>query len=161
MMKHQPITVLRYISLLQRNAQRYFDLALERDNIGGGQQFFLLCIFEQDGVSLLDLARFGGFDKGTVTRAVQKLGGEGYVYATPDEQDKRVHHLHLTDKGRALVERVYTVRDYWTASLTSGLGEAERERLLAALRAMSEHSCNTLKEIAGRKGELPHADPAG
>ena len=38
MMKHQPITVLRYISLLQRNTQRYFDLALERDNIGGGDE---------------------------------------------------------------------------------------------------------------------------
>ena len=65
-MEHQAITILRYISLLQRNTRRYFDLMLEQDQIGSGQQFFLLRIFENDGISMQDLARLGSFDKGTV-----------------------------------------------------------------------------------------------
>ena len=69
-MEHQAITILRYISLLQRNTRRYFDLMLEQDQIGSGQQFFLLRIFENDGISMQDLARLGSFDKGTVPRAV-------------------------------------------------------------------------------------------
>ena len=39
-MEHQAITILRYISLLQRNTRRYFDLMLEQDQIGSGQQVF-------------------------------------------------------------------------------------------------------------------------
>lgn len=56
MMKHQPITVLRYISLLQRNTQRYFDLALERDNIGGGSNSSC-CVFSSRTASACSTSR--------------------------------------------------------------------------------------------------------
>ena len=63
-MEHQAITILRYISLLQRNTRRYFDLMLEQDQIGSGQQFFLLRIFENDGISMQDLARLAALTRG-------------------------------------------------------------------------------------------------
>lgn len=119
-MEHQAITILRYISLLQRNTRRYFDLMLEQDQIGSGQQFFLLRIFENDGISMQDLARLGSFDKGTVTRAVQKLVIEGYVRTEADPQDKRVRHIYLTERARPLIDHVYQIRDYWTEALTRG-----------------------------------------
>ena len=43
-MERQSITFLKYISIIQRNTGRYFDLSLEADQIGSGQQFFLLRI---------------------------------------------------------------------------------------------------------------------
>lgn len=69
------ITFLKYISIIQRNTGRYFDISLEPDHIGSGQQFFLLRIAENEGLTMLDLAQTGSYDKGTVTRAVQKLIG--------------------------------------------------------------------------------------
>ena len=39
-MKHYPATFLKYISILQRNTSRYFDMVLEPFGIGSGQQFF-------------------------------------------------------------------------------------------------------------------------
>ena len=51
-MKHQTATFLKSISLIQRNTNRYFDTMLEEFQIGSGQQFFLLRIFEHDGITL-------------------------------------------------------------------------------------------------------------
>ena len=63
----------RSISIAYRMANRFYDRALARWGIGCGQQFFLLRIYENRGSSVYDLARMGLFDKGTATRAVQKL----------------------------------------------------------------------------------------
>ena len=156
-MEHQAITILRYISLLQRNTRRYFDLMLEQDQIGSGQQFFLLRSFENDGISMQDLARLGSFDKGTVTRAVQKLVIEGYVRTEADPQDKRVRHIYLTERARPLIDHVYQIRDYWTEALTRGLREEEKQRLLGALRDMAERSSAMLEALSG--GETDPAFP--
>ena len=51
-MERQSITFLKYISIIQRNTGRYFDLSLEADQIGSGQQFFLLRIAENEGITM-------------------------------------------------------------------------------------------------------------
>lgn len=40
-MERQSITFLKYISIIQRNTGRYFDLSLEADQIGSGQQGYV------------------------------------------------------------------------------------------------------------------------
>lgn len=58
-MSPQKVTVAKFISILQRNTKRYFDTALEEDPIGSGQHFFLLRIYENEGITMYDLARQG------------------------------------------------------------------------------------------------------
>ena len=72
-------SLLKYISMMKRDTNRYFQLKLKKFNLGGGQQFFLLRIAENPGISMYDLARTGAFDKATVTKAVNKLLAEGYI----------------------------------------------------------------------------------
>ena len=125
-MERQSITFLKYISIIQRNTGRYFDLSLEADQIGSGQQFFLLRIAENEGITMYDLARIGSFDKGTVTKAVQKMVQQGYVRIEVDEYDKRVRHLYITEQARDLIERVYDLRDSWNAPRDSHSKSANR-----------------------------------
>ena len=146
-MKHESITILRYISILQRNTNRYFDLTLEPDQIGSGQQFFLLRIAEHEGITMYDLARLGPFDKGTVTKAVQKLSELGYVYLEPDLRDRRVRHLYVTERARPLIERVDHLRDLWTDALTRALPAETQEQLLHTLQILAERSGQTLEEM--------------
>ena len=63
----------KYISILYRQGNRFYDRELAKYNIGYGQQFYLPRIYENQGLSMYELARLGHFDKGTVTKAVQKL----------------------------------------------------------------------------------------
>ena len=97
----------RNISIAYRLSNRFYDRVLSPYQIGCGQQFFLLRIYENQGISMYDLARMGRFDKGTVTRAVQKLEEQGYVRCVPDERDKRVRRLYTTDMVEPILSLIH------------------------------------------------------
>ena len=78
----------KYISILYRQGNRFYDRELAKYNIGYGQQFYLPRIYENQGLSMYELARLGHFDKGTVTKAVQKLDEQGYLRIETDERDE-------------------------------------------------------------------------
>lgn len=64
--------ISRLISVIHRHGMRFFNCCLADTEIGRGQQFFLVCIYENPGISMQKLASIGHFDKGTVTKAVKK-----------------------------------------------------------------------------------------
>lgn len=152
-MNKEHVTILKFISILQRNTNRYFDLMLEEDGIGSGQQFFLLRIYENQDINMLDLSRLGSFDKGTVTKAVQKLTEEGYVTITTDQNDKRVRHLHTTEKALPVIEKLYDVRNKWIDSILRNLDEDERLKLFNTLGDISDTSSAVIQKIISEKGE--------
>ena len=133
-------TYLKHISTIQRCTQRYFETALAGFSIGYGQQFFLLRISEQEGISLQELAKRGNYDKTTVTKAVQKLTKKRLVRSVPDPQDRRIHHLYLTDTARHLIERLYEVRDHCKNQLTEEFSEQEKAQMEALLSKMASRA---------------------
>ena len=133
-------TYLKHISTIQRCTQRYFEAALTDFSIGYGQQFFLLRISEQEGISLQELAKRGNYDKTTVTKVVQKLTEEHLVCSVPDPRDRRIHHLYLTDTAKALIERLYEVRDRWKNQLTEGFSEQEKAQMEDFLSRMASRA---------------------
>ena len=144
-------TFLKYISIIQRNYTRYMDYELEKKQIGYGQQFFLPCIYEYDGITMYDLAKIGRFDKGTVTKAVQKLIEEGYVISETDENDRRVKHLHITPKSIPVIELIYELRDRWKNIIIKDISIKDEEKLKFLLKEIPENSCEAMKDINLRK----------
>ena len=131
---------LKHISTIYRNTNRYLDISLEEDQIGAGQQFFLTYIYENEGITMYDLAKIGNFDKGTVTKAVQKLMELGYVISKTDENDKRVKHIYVTEKAHHVLERVYEIRKVWKKRIVEGLSKEEVDILSEILEKMSDNS---------------------
>ena len=68
------------------------------------QAFHLLCV-STDGISMSGLAHKLGLDNSTLTRNIQKLYKLGLVLRKRDDYDKRVFRVHLTKKGRVIVEQ--------------------------------------------------------
>lgn len=143
-------TFLKFISVIQRNTQKYFDSILEDYHIGGGQQFFLVHIYENDGITMYDLARLGQFDKATVTKAVRKLEELGYVEVRTDKTDRRIRHLFTTEKAAPVVKRTYEVRKLWRESLIEELAIPEEE-IYRIFKSMAEQSCRTLEKLSEKK----------
>ena len=124
-----------------------YDQKLTPHGIGSGQQFFLLRIAENDGISMFDLAGLGHFDKGTVTKAIQKLEERGYLRIEPDAGDRRVRRLFITDLGRKAAEAVYTLRDQWNDVLIQGLTADQQEMAVQALRSMSDNAYRYIGDL--------------
>ena len=68
------------------------------------QAFHLLSV-SADGISMSGLAHKLGLDNSTLTRNIQKLDKLGLVLRKRDDYDKRVFRVHLTKKGRVIVEQ--------------------------------------------------------
>ena len=135
----------RSISIAYRMANRFYDRTLARWGIGCGQQFFLLRIYENRGSSVYDLARMGLFDKGTATRAVQKLEELGYVRSEADGSDKRVRRLYPTELAEPVVQAAYDARRRWIALLTRGMTPEEAETARGLLVRIAENAILALE----------------
>ena len=68
------------------------------------QAFHLLAV-PTDGISMSSLAHKLGLDNSTLTRNIQKLETLELVLRKQDNFDKRVFKVHLTKKGRVIVEQ--------------------------------------------------------
>ena len=135
----------RHASILYRQANRFYDRELAPYCLGCGQQVFLLRIFEHQGINVLDLARLGQFDKGTATRAVQKLE-EGYIRSEPDPQDRRMRRLYTTPTAEPIVQKVFAARERWNGILTRGMCQEEIEQADKLLAHMAENALNYIRQ---------------
>ena len=100
-------------SILYRCMHKYYDLALSDLDISAGQVAFLTILNEQEGLTLANLAKICSFDKGNVTKGVQKLEEAGYI-EEKNSTDKRAKLLYLTPKAKGIMSRIYMLkRDWW------------------------------------------------
>lgn len=136
----------RNISIAYRMANRFYDRVLAPWGIGCGQQFFLLRIHEHRGISMYDLARMGLYDKGTVTRAVQKLEELGYVRSEADEHDKRVRRLYATEAAEPVVREASAARVRWNEMLTRGMTPEEAEAAKDLVSRIAENALLALEQ---------------
>ncbi|AEW97985.1 MULTISPECIES: MarR family winged helix-turn-helix transcriptional regulator [Streptomycetaceae] len=68
-----------------------------------------------------------------VTKRLRVLEERGLVARRPDDRDRRVSHLSLTDDGRALLDRLLPAQLRYERALLSGLGEERRTQLADCL----------------------------
>ncbi|MDD1730001.1 MAG: MarR family transcriptional regulator [Methanospirillum sp.] len=120
----------KIISFLYRYGKIYLDTELESYHIGSGQFYLLMPLFAQDGINQESLAQIIKVDKATVTRAIQKLVDEGYVFRQRDEEDRRAYRVFLTAKARVIEPEIRKIALGWEEILLSGL-DADQKELIA------------------------------
>lgn len=108
--------------------------AYRDENITIPEWRVLAVIGEAAQVAARDVVRRTPMDKMTVSRAVASLEQKGFVNRAPDPDDKRVSALALSDRGRALFDRVAALALDYEADLLSTLEPDEA----AAFRSVLE-----------------------
>ena len=106
--------LLMDVSILYRTTQKFYDRMLQSHDLTYAQLPILLLIYENEGISMQTIAIKGQYDKGTITKNVQKLVNLGYVQIVPSKKDKRLKELYTTDKTKQIVSSIYRIRrDWW------------------------------------------------
>ncbi len=123
-------------SIIYRTSQKFFDKALDRFNLGYGNLLILLKINEKPGISMNELARLGSFDKGTITKMIQRLVELGYIKAEPSSLDKRGKDLYLTDEAVRILPEIYMIRQRWWEYLRKGIDDDMMDTYLCCLNQM-------------------------
>lgn len=114
-------------SILYRCTQKFYDKQLNPYNLGAGQLIFLILIYENEGITMNRLSQMGNFDKGTVTKGIQKLELEGYIVLITSAEDKRSKCLYTCDKTKEIIPQIYLLRSQWWDLLTKGMSNEEIE----------------------------------
>ncbi len=112
-------------SILYRCSQKYYDKALAKYNLGYTHLLFLLKIYENEGLTMNELASFGSFDKGTITKSLKVLEQFGYVDIVNNEFDKRSRCLYTSDKANKIIPELYILRQQWQEYLFKGISSDE------------------------------------
>ena len=96
------------------------------------------------GATQAEFVQYIGRDKAQVARIIKPVIERGLVVALPDEQDRRLNRLWLTQAGQSLHRRASKIR--------AGLAERMLEDFDPAKRAKLGRM---LDRIAGRLGSAP------
>ncbi len=131
-------------SILSRCNQKYYDKVLLKYNLSYTQMYLLLNIYENEGISMYELASSGAYDKGTITKAIQKLEQLDYVYLKANSEDKRIKLLYTTSKCDEMVPSLFLIRQQWQEYLFKDVNKEEFDIYHDVLNKLSEKARNYL-----------------
>lgn len=141
----------KQISVAHRMGQIFYDGALAPFHIGCGQQFFLVTIARCPGITLLELAQNGYFDKGTTTRAVHKLEEAGCIRVEGDPVDRRLRKLYATEQARPIIAATKEASAQWQEILTKGMTQEERALTARLTERMAENAYAHITQLKGKR----------
>lgn len=112
-------------SILYRCNQKHYDKVLSKYEIGYTQLILLTQIYENEGISMNELASIGVFDKGTITKSIQRLEQLSYVKVENSEVDKRAKLLYTSEKTQDIMPNLYQIRSDWNSHLCADISSNE------------------------------------
>lgn len=130
---HMPLSEGRYLAFLIVEAARLqrtvFDRRVRKMGFTRAQWLVLRRVCDQPGVSQRDLAEVLEIERASAGRLIDKLEEFGWLERRPDDSDRRVKRLFLTDLGRKIHRDISPIAEAMVAEELSGLTGKEREAL--------------------------------
>lgn len=133
-----PRSVGFLISQLGFFASKGFMEALGPEGIGPREFLLMRFVDASEGRSQQALAERLGVPASRMVAMVDHLEEAGFVERRPDPQDRRVRGLHLTRKGRSVLERAGKIAIDYETRLCAGINREEREQLIDLLQKLQE-----------------------
>ncbi len=133
-----PRSVGFLISQLGFFSSKRFMEALEP--IGLDPREFLLMRFvaASEGQSQQALAERMAIPPSRMVALVDRLEDMGFLERRPDPDDRRVRGLHLTRKGRSVLEKAGKIAIDYETRLCAGINREERDLLIDLLQKLQE-----------------------
>ena len=103
--------------------------SLEEIGLYGGQQFVLMALWENEGITHSELAEQLHVRPATITNALKRMERSGFVERRQDTEDQRVSRVYLTDAGRNIRDAVEGVWRDLEGQTFGGFSSEERTLL--------------------------------
>lgn len=132
----------RHLSILYRYGRTHMDCRMSQYLIGSGQYSFLFYLYRNNGASQEMISCNLCVDKGTTTRAIQKLESLHLVERVKDSEDGRVNRVFLTEEGYALKDNLIAYAKEWEEILLQDFDEDEIASLKKVVLKMSDNATN-------------------
>jgi DNA-binding MarR family transcriptional regulator len=129
-------------TLLREVARMYMQLQREDvshcDSTTSTQCTILTELGRNGQMTLADLGRRVGLDKGWMSRTVEGLAEEGLVYKVPSETDRRTIHITLSPTGEARYHALNRTLNAQAERVISHIPATDRDCVFHALQLLRE-----------------------
>jgi MarR family transcriptional regulator, organic hydroperoxide resistance regulator len=119
--------------------RRNYSEMLRDLNLHVGQDQLLCRLWQEDGITQIQLCERLNCEPPTITNMVKTLEGYGLVYRERDNSDGRVSRVYLTPKGREIYEPVVQIWKKQQEKLLDGILPEERLMLRRLMKQMAEN----------------------
>jgi DNA-binding MarR family transcriptional regulator len=110
-----------------------YGLIEERYGLVRPEYVVLYSLGLRDGIAAKDVVASTGFPKNTLSRAIQKLLRQGVIRRAASRTDRRSYVLHLTARGRRILDETVPRMVGRERTMLAGLTPRERRQLSALL----------------------------
>ena len=146
------------VSQIKRYSDRIFERILSRqkiDALNGAQGRILYVLWQEDYISLRDLAGRTGLAATTLTSMIDRMEDAGLVSRVSDTNDRRRTLLALTGMAKNLRQDYMAVSDQMTGIFYTGFSEEEILQCEAFLGRIHENlrQHDEIPQIYKRKGK--------
>lgn len=104
----------------------------------------LLFLKQEERDTARDIAEMKYFSKAHISHAIEHLTECGYLTGTPDAQDRRCVHLHLTGEAQPVCEELLKLRDGLMEIIYRGITEEEKQVMRQVARKIA---CNMDEQL--------------
>ncbi len=108
-----------------------------------GRGRLLSLLSEHEGITSHELAELLDVRPSSLSEMMSKLTEEELIIRTPDEKDKRVSHISLSDKGKELLSEIEADREEDASRITACFDDGEVEQFAA----LCDKLCTHLEEL--------------
>lgn len=95
-------------------------------------------LLQKSGPTQSELAWITNRDKTSLTRLLAKMEGSVLIERREDDNDKRIKRVYLTDKGRAMAERVERVLQSIASKYITNIPEEEINEVISSLEKIQK-----------------------
>ncbi|WP_216825057.1 MarR family winged helix-turn-helix transcriptional regulator [Agarilytica rhodophyticola] len=121
---------------------RSYKPLLDEIGLSYPQYLVMMALWEEDKISMSELATVTYIDTGSLTLVVKKMADKGLLKIVNGEEDKRKKFIHLTSQGANLQKRAIDIPEKMKCKLVS-LDSAEIEGAFSLLDKLNHDLTNS------------------
>lgn len=127
-----------WLRALSNHVSAAFARKVEAKDVTVAEWVMLRALVDEPTTRPARLAERLALTPGAVSKLADRLEAKGLIARTPLPDDRRAHHLALTDKGAALVPELASLADANEAEWFGALSRDDRAALDRILRQLAE-----------------------
>ncbi|MBC2278975.1 MarR family transcriptional regulator [Listeria welshimeri] len=128
------------IAIIHRSESTFKNKKLLKTGLNIGQLRYLWTLYKEDGISQESMAKRFMVDKASVTRHIKRLEELGMIRREMDAKDRRIQRIFVTDTGHQMRDLIEEVTKEWSARLTEGFSEKEKDDLMHLIGRLSDNA---------------------
>jgi DNA-binding MarR family transcriptional regulator len=131
-------TMTSWSAVFMRLSMHDFNHFARSNGLSLIQMNLLTHLFFRGPSEVMDFTELMQVSPAGASQLVDRMATQGLVVRVEQPDDRRVRMVHLTERGRSLVEGSIASRQRWLEKLVESLSDDQEAMLLSTLKLMTE-----------------------